>query len=340
MKSWGLGTLRAAGARSTVESGLLLGEGLRIALPVGGAAFGAGNEAGVIAVVLVEILAVEGVFAVVDRAVDFVFGHVRQGLVVGRAGRLRGLLGVGAHGLGGVVGGVGVEGAFRLAGVALLTVSLLRGETLLLGSAVGRLRLGSAIGLLLGREALGGGETLLLGAAGAALLRAAAGGQAVAGHFLLAQLRDDGGRHHFGDDVELAVFQVVVDDETHERLAVHGEAVFLRLGGQVGFGFTGERGVVAEQALVVVGVHEHGVEGGGVLTSRAHHLFALHGLFGFLGYLNGRDGRVEDLVGGAFYPVFHASFKPRENAHQYSLYVVEIREVIPIQPAILPQMGL
>ena len=227
-----------------------------------------------------------------------------------------------------------------MAGVALLAVALLRVETLLLGSAVGRLRLGGAIGLLLGREALGGGETLLLGAAGAALLRAAAGGQAVAGHFLLAQLRDDGGRHHFGDDVELAVFQVVVDDEAHERLAVHGKAVFLRLGGQVGFGFTGERGVVAEQALVVVGVHEHGVEGGGVLTSRAHHLFALHGLFGFLGYLNGRDGRVEDLVGGAFYPVFHASFKPRENAHQYSLYVVEIREVIPIQPAILPQMGL
>ena len=45
-------------------------------------------------------------------------------------------------------------------------------------------------------------------------------------HLLGAQLRDDGSGHRFGDDVELAVLQVLVHDEAHD-------AVVPRVGGAV-----------------------------------------------------------------------------------------------------------
>ena len=82
------------------------------------------------------------------------------------------------------------------------------------------------------------------------------------------------------------------------------------LGGKVGFGLAGERGVVAEQALVVVGVHQHGVERGGVLLAGAHHLLAAHLLLGLLGDLHRGQGRARHLVGGALDRVFHLAFEP------------------------------
>ena len=75
---------------------------------------------------------------------------------------------------------------------------------------------------------------------------------AVALHLLGAQLGDDGRRHRLGDDVELAVLQPVVHDEAHERLAVHEQALVVRLRREVGLGLARQRGVVAEQARVVV----------------------------------------------------------------------------------------
>ena len=138
---------------------------------------------------------------------------------------------------------------------------------------------------------------------------------AIAAHFLGAQLLDDGRAHHLGDDVELAVLQVVVDDEAHERLPVHEQAVFRRARGEVGFGFTGERGIVPEQTLVVLRVHQHGVESRGVFAAGADHLLAAHGLFGAFGNLHGRDRGVEHLVGSALETVFHLPFESREETH-------------------------
>ena len=46
---------------------------------------------------------------------------------------------------------------------------------------------------------------------------ASRGSQPVALHFLRAQLRDDGRGNGFGDDVELAVLEPIVDDEPDER---------------------------------------------------------------------------------------------------------------------------
>ncbi|MFQ7970022.1 MAG: hypothetical protein ACLRG7_07895 [Eggerthella lenta] len=74
-------------------------------------------------------------------------------------------------------------------------------------------------------------------------------------HLLGAQLCDDGSGHRFGDDVELAVLQVLVHDEAHERLAVHHEALFGGLRSQVRFRLARQRGVVTHQAAVVVRVH-------------------------------------------------------------------------------------
>ena len=131
---------------------------------------------------------------------------------------------------------------------------------------------------------------------GAAVLKTAVGvgasrrRDAVALHFLLAQLSDHGGGHHLGDDLELSVFQIFIGDEAHERLAVHGQARFRRLRREVGFGLPRERGVVAEQARVVSLADQHGVQRRGVLLARADHFIAAHLLLGLLGYLDGGDG--------------------------------------------------
>ena len=108
------------------------------------------------------------------------------------------------------------------------------------------------------------------------------------------------------------MLQLVVDDEAHQGSAVHGQAEFLGLAAQVRFGFTGQGGVVAEQALVVVGVHQHGVERGGEFLAGADHLFAAHLLFGLLGNLNGADGGIEELVAHLIEAIFHMAFEFRE----------------------------
>ena len=173
----------------------------------------------------------------------------------------------------------------------------------------------AVVGLGLGTDAAAGGvaEVLaatLLGVSAARAVARGLGRQAVALHLLFAQLGDDGGGDRLGDDVELAVLERVVHDEAHQRLAIHHQAVLGGLGGKVGFGLAGERGVVAEQALVVVGVHQHGVERGGVLLAGAHHLLAAHLLLGFLGDLHRGQGRARHLVGGALDRVFHLAFEP------------------------------
>ena len=48
---------------------------------------------------------------------------------------------------------------------------------------------------------------------------------AVALHLFCAQLLDDGCAHHLGDYVELAMLEAFVNDEAHERLAVHRQPV-------------------------------------------------------------------------------------------------------------------
>ena len=111
-------------------------------------------------------------------------------------------------------------------------------------------------------------------------------GQAVAFHFLFAQLLDNGTGYHFGDDFELAMLQAVIDDETYKRTAVHGQTFFGGLAAQVGFGFAGKRGIVPEQTAIVIGVHKHRVQRGGVLLACADHCLATHLLFRFFGYLN------------------------------------------------------
>ena len=147
----------------------------------------------------------------------------------------------------------------------------------------------------------------------------AAVGEAVALHFLVAQLADDGCGHRLGDDVELAVLEALVDDEAHERLPVHHQSLFGSLCREVGFRFSSQGGVVAEQAAVVVGVHQHGVERGRVLLAGADHLFAAHLLFGFFGNLNRGYGSIEHLVRRAFERILHFAFEPREDAHCRSL---------------------
>ena len=252
----------------------------------------------------------------------------------------------------GGAGGIGVELIDRT-GSGLLRRSVIRGGS----GLVPRLLRGSLIAL--GLPAVSGGHLLialvailivlvvltvlivlvilvvlveaLVGhgcACAAELLRRVCGGCAVAGvrpaqavalHLLVAQLGDDGRGDGFGDDVELAVLEAFVDDEAHERLAVHGQALLGGLRRQVGFRFTRERGVVAEQTAVVVGVDQHGVERGRVLFAGADHLLAAHLLFGFLGNLNGGDGGVEHLVRRALERVLHFAFELREDAHYRSL---------------------
>ena len=140
-------------------------------------------------------------------------------------------------------------------------------------------------------------------------------GKAVALHFLGAQLRNDGSGNKLGHDVELAVLQLVVDDEANQGGAVHYQAQFLRLAAQIGFGFTGQGGVVAEQALVVVGVHQHGVQRRGVFLAGAHHLFAAHLLFGLFRNLNGADRGIEELIAHLIEAIFYAAFEFREKPH-------------------------
>lgn len=72
--------------------------------------------------------------------------------------------------------------------------------------------------------------------------RTATGADAVAGVLFLAQLLNQGGGHHFGNDVELAVAQIVAHDEAHEGLSVHDEALLGGFGGKVGFGFASQGG--------------------------------------------------------------------------------------------------
>ena len=101
----------------------------------------------------------------------------------------------------------------------------------------------------------------------------------------------------------------LVDDEAHERLAVHDQAFGCGLRLEVGFGLAGERGVVAEEAPVVTAVHEHRVQRGGVLLARADHLLAAHFLLGFLGDLHGGNGGFGHFVGSALKRVFHLVFE-------------------------------
>ena len=144
------------------------------------------------------------------------------------------------------------------------------------------------------------------------------GADAVARHLLGAELRDKGRGDGLCYHVELAVAKALVDDEAHERLSVHEESLFGRLCGKVGLGLAREGGVVAEQALVVVGVHKHGVERRSVLLSRADHLVAAHLLFRLLGNLHGRQRRVRHFVGCALERVFHFAFEFGQEAHLVS----------------------
>ena len=112
--------------------------------------------------------------------------------------------------------------------------------------------------------------------------------------------------------------KALVDDEAHERLPVHDESFFGRLCGKVGLGLSREGGVVAEQALVIVGVHKHGVERRSVLFSCADHLVAAHLLFRLLGNLHGRQRRVRHFVGCALERVFHFAFEFGQEAHLIS----------------------
>ena len=145
--------------------------------------------------------------------------------------------------------------------------------------------------------------------------RADGAAHAVALHFLGTQLRHDRRAYDFGDDVELAVLEAVVDDEAHERMAVHGQAFSRCARGEAGLAFAGQRGIESEQALVVVRIDKDGVERGGELLACADHLFAAHLLFGFFHNLNGGDGRFLHLAGATFEGVFHLALELREKSH-------------------------
>ena len=224
---------------------------------------------GVLVVIVGEVLAVEGVFAVIERIVDLFLGNARQrrlfpGLggvgVVLRVcgvlvGAIRRLIGAGA----GV--GVGGRGRHRLRGMREVACGLVRRRG-------GRLR--------------------------------GCGRHAVALHFLGAKLLDDGGAHDFGDDVEFAAAQGVVYDEAHERLAVHGQAVGRRSGGKARLAFACERRIEAEEALVVVAVHENRVQGGGVFPSGAEDFLPAHLLFSLFDDLHGGKRGIEDFAARSF----------------------------------------
>ena len=156
------------------------------------------------------------------------------------------------------------------------------------------------------------GLARLLGLRIAAVAR---GRHAVALQLFIAQLGDDRRAYHFGNHVELAVLQAFVNDEAHEWLAVHGKAFGGRSRFQARFRFASERGVEAEKALVVVRVHEHGVQRGREFATRAHHFFAAHLLFSLLHYLNGRDGGVVHFPRCTLEGVFHFAFELGEESH-------------------------
>ena len=228
-----------------------------------------------------EVLAVERVFAVVGVVIDFIFVDLRQRRLCSR------LLGRAVcRACRGAVPGRLAEGRISIG----LRVCGLLGL---------RLRLLAARGLL---------ELLRVASA-------TGGSHAVALHFLIAQLSDDRRAHHFGDHVEFTVFQALVHDEAHERLAVQGQA--LRRCGRfkARFGFARERGIEAEETLVVVGVHEHGVERGGEFAAGAHHFLAAHLLFSLLHYLDGRDGGVVHFPRCTLEGIFHFAFEFREESH-------------------------
>ena len=150
---------------------------------------------------------------------------------------------------------------------------------------------------------------------------------AVALHFLVAKLFDDGCGDEFGDDVELAVFQALVNYEADERVPVHDQPFLGGLGVEVRLGLAGERGVVSEQARIVVGIHEHRVQGGRVLLPGADHRFATHLLFGFFSYLDRGNGGVRHIAGCTFEGVLHLSLELRENTHCYSFFAAFERVV-------------
>ena len=229
-----------------------------------------------------EVLAVERVFAVVGVVIDFVF------VDLGQRRLCDGLLGCAVcRACCGAVSG-------RLA-ESRISIGLRVGGLLGL-----RLRLLTVCGLLLG------------------LLRVASatgGSHAVALHFLIAQLGDDGCARHFGDHVEFSVLQALVHDEAHERLAIQGQTFGRRCRFEARFGFARKRGIKAEETLVVVGVHEHGVERGGEFAARTHHFLAAHLLFSLLHYLDGRDGGVVHFPRCTLEGIFHFAFEFREESH-------------------------
>ena len=104
--------------------------------------------------------------------------------------------------------------------------------------------------------------------------------------------------------------QIVIHDEAHKRLAVHDEARLSGLRGQIRLSLAGKRGVIAQKAPIVIGVDEHGVQGGSILLTCADHLLAAHLLLGLLGNLHGRQRGRAHAVGGTFHGVFHFAFEP------------------------------
>ena len=104
------------------------------------------------------------------------------------------------------------------------------------------------------------------------------------------------------------MLELVIDDETHERLAVHDEPALGRFRRQVGLGLARERRVVTEEPHVIVGVHENRVERRRVLLAGADHFVATHLLFGFFRDLNWGKRRVGHFRGGAFHDIFHPAF--------------------------------
>ena len=256
--------------------------------------------------IVFEVLAIEGVFAVVKRVVYFVFRNVGQ-----RGFRCRLRLN-------------GLRRRYSLAENLLTIIAAgawregVCGLGLLNGRDLHRLRLGRAL-LRIGGIAVCGGLRDRRGLCAA---------HAVTLHFLGAKLLHDRGAYHFGDDVELAMLQAVVHDEANQRMTVHGQAVCACGCGEAGFAFACQGGIEAEEALVVVRIDKDGVERGRILLAGADHLFAAHLLFGFFHNLNGGDGRFLHLAGGTFEGVLHLSLELREESHgDSSLSAVMVHEL-------------
>ena len=142
--------------------------------------------------------------------------------------------------------------------------------------------------------------------------------ESVTCHFFIAQTRNNGRGHAFGNNVELAVLKRGIGNEAHERLSVKRQARVVSARNKVRFRFARQRGIVSKQAMVVVFVDQNGVQGGGNLLAGAHHLVPLHLLFALFSYLNRGNGCADHSVGGTFNGVFHFIFYARKKPHECS----------------------